>query len=88
MHAAAVCVSGDDSVVLLVIGARMRPRTAWCSRRRHSKRRRRSGADSIAGEVASREGHAETTQRGHAPLPVLRRRVSLTGIQPFSETET
>jgi membrane-associated phospholipid phosphatase len=43
-------------------------------------RRPRSGADSIVGEVASREGHAETTEGGHAPLPVLRRRVLLTGL--------
>jgi hypothetical protein len=43
-------------------------------------RRPRSGAESITGAIASREGHAETTKRGHAPLPVLRRRVLLTGL--------
>ena len=43
-------------------------------------RRPRSGADSIAGEVASEQEHAEITKRGHAPLPALRRRVLLTGL--------
>ena len=43
-------------------------------------RRPRSDADSIRGQVASREGHDETTGPVHTPLPVLRRRVLLTGL--------
>jgi membrane-associated phospholipid phosphatase len=81
----AMLVAGIAAAVIGVILLRDRredasARTVRFSRRRPPMRGPRSGDDALASQVASQGGHAETTEHVNTPVPVLRRRVLLTGL--------